>query len=127
MSRLSRPGSRLTAAPAATPLRRGSARERGYSAKWDRTSLRFIAANPLCLGCEAVGRVSPTEVTDHIVPHKGDHVLFWDPLNRQPACRWHHDAVKARLEEEFTRGALLPEDLRLDSAAAIALTHELGR
>lgn len=103
--------------------RRGSARDRGYSAQWDRASLAFKAEHPLCLGCEARGRTVPTEVVDHVIPHGGDRDLFWDPDNWQPGCRICHDRVKARLEVMWKRGEIGTSDLRLDSRKAI----EVGR
>lgn len=102
--------------------RRGSARKRGYGTAWDKASKGFIRRHPLCLGCEAVGRVTPSEVTDHVVPHRGDQALFWDPANRQPACRWHHDAIKQQLERMWDAGEIVAAELRLDSATAVRLT-----
>lgn len=110
----------------APDLARGTARQRGYDGRWDRTSRAFLAAHPLCLGCQAAGWTpSPSEVTDHTVPHKGDRALFWDAGNRQPSCRWHHDAVKAVLENLWARGLIGPEQLRLDSAEAVRLSRTL--
>lgn len=105
--------------------RRGSARDRGYTHRWDREAALYKRAHPLCLGCEAVGRISATEVVDHPVPHRGDMALFWDPDNRQPACRWHHDVVKARLEALFDKGRIGNADLKLDSAVAMRMTLDL--
>lgn len=106
--------------------KRGSARGRGYNSRWDRESRAFRQANPLCLGCQAVGRVVATAVTDHTMPHRGDERLFWDPDNRQPACQWHHDVVKQRLEALFDAGEITADELRLDSPRAIELTKQLG-
>lgn len=105
--------------------RRGSARERGYSARWEREAKAFRLANPLCLGCLAVGRTSATEIVDHIVPHRGDGHLMWDPANRQPCCKRHHDIVKQRLEALFAAGSIVAADLSLDSVRAKQLTLEL--
>jgi 5-methylcytosine-specific restriction enzyme A len=105
--------------------RRGSARDRGYSHEFDRASVAFKFAHPLCLGCEAVGRVQATEVTDHIVPHKGDMVIFWDQSRWQPACRFHHDVVKQRLEQLFAKGQVTAAQLWLNSAVAMRMTREL--
>ncbi len=105
--------------------RRGSARDRGYDSRWDREALSFKRAHPLCIGCEAVGRVIPTALVDHIIPHKGNQVLMWDPKNRQPSCDPHHTIVKQRLELLLLRGQAKPQDMRLDSPMAIALTKEL--
>ena len=109
------------AADADYDARRGSARARGYTARWDRVSRVFRGAHPLCLGCEAMGRVSVTEVVDHVVPHKGSAELFWDQSRWQPACRFHHDVVKQILEAMFARGAVGEADLWLNSSKAIAI------
>jgi 5-methylcytosine-specific restriction protein A len=103
--------------------RRGSARARGYTAAWDRASLAFRRERPLCLGCEAVGLVVVCEVVDHVIPHKGDEVLFWDRARWQPSCRWHHDVVKQILEQLYAHGTATEADLWLNSAKAIAITN----
>lgn len=60
---------------------RGSARERGYDARWDKASAQHRREHPFCRYCEvgAFGepRVSATTCTDHLYPHRGDDVLFW--------------------------------------------------
>lgn len=38
--------------------------------------------------------VDATEV-DHIKPHRGDMVLFWDESNWQGLCRSHHSRKTA--------------------------------
>lgn len=38
-------------------------------------------------------------VVDHIVPHRGDPVLFWDERNWQPLCKRCHDAAKQSEEK----------------------------
>lgn len=106
--------------------RRGSSRDRGYDTRWDKASRAYRRQHPLCVGCEAVGRVMACEAVDHIVPHRGDMALFWDRDNWQGACDWHHDVVKKRLEAMFDRGEIKADQLRLDSETAIGLTlrHE---
>jgi 5-methylcytosine-specific restriction protein A len=34
-------------------------------------------------------------VVDHVVPHRGDQRLFWDPGNWAPSCKPCHDAKTA--------------------------------
>jgi 5-methylcytosine-specific restriction endonuclease McrA len=102
--------------------RRGSARARGYDAQWDRAARLFKALRPLCLGCEAIGLIVAAEVVDHVLPHKGDMVLFWDQNRWQPCCRWHHDVVKQQLEHAYANGRAVEADLWLNSAKAIAVT-----
>lgn len=105
--------------------RRGSARQRGYTAQWDRVAAAFKRDNPLCIGCEAVDRVELASVVDHIIPHKGDDTLFWDQANWQPCCTKHHDIVKQQLERQYEQGLLNAADLRLTSPAAKAATLRL--
>ena len=105
--------------------RRGTARQRGYGVRWDRVSAAFKLAHPLCLGCEAVGQYKATAVTDHVEPHKGDMVKFWNAERWQPACTWHHDVIKQQLEVLFAKGQLKVDDLWLNSKAAIELTLSL--
>jgi 5-methylcytosine-specific restriction endonuclease McrA len=105
--------------------RRGSARRRGYSAAWDRGAKAYKAEHPLCLGCEAIGRIKAASTVDHVVPHKGEAGLFWDSANWQAVCDWHHNVVKQKLELLYAQGKATMADLRLDSATAIALTLEL--
>jgi 5-methylcytosine-specific restriction endonuclease McrA len=84
--------------------------------------LLYRQRHPLCLGCAACDRVSAAELVDHVVPHKGDHSLFWDGANWQPSCRWHHDVVKQRIEALYLKREATKEDLRLDSAMAKAMS-----
>lgn len=71
--------------------RRGTAHERGYSAAWQRARVGFLSKHPLCTRCQDVDRLTPATVVDHIVPHKGDKLLFWDSSNWQPLCKPCHD------------------------------------
>lgn len=104
---------------------RGSARARGYDSAWDRASIGFLAHNPVCLACAAAGLSIASKVTDHVIPHKGDRAIFWDRSHWQPACQWHHDAVKQRLEQLYASGAISSADLWLTSPFALALAAKM--
>ncbi|OYR14268.1 putative prophage LambdaSo holin [Brucella rhizosphaerae] len=110
---------------AAYEVRRGSARDRGYTSRWDKAAVTYKRDNPLCIGCEAVDRVEVAKVVDHIIPHKGDQSLFWDKANWQACCAMHHDIVKQYLERQFEQGLLSAGDLRLTSSIAKAATLRL--
>ena len=69
---------------------RGSAAERGYDGKWRNARARFLRKHPLCIKCKEKGKLTPATVVDHIIPHRGDPVLFWDENNWQPLCRDCH-------------------------------------
>ena len=56
-------------------------------------------AHPLCVMCQADGRVEPATVVDHIKPHRGDSAMFWDRSNWQSLCKRHHDSDKQMLEK----------------------------
>lgn len=66
--------------------RRGSARERGYDHRWERARQAFLdeGDHRLCAHCKARGLVAASSLVDHIVPHRGDEVLFWLVENWQP-------------------------------------------
>lgn len=66
--------------------------------RWTKASYSFRASNPWCVECESVGVIKAAEVVDHVIPHKGDVVLFWDSRNWQSLCKACHDAKTARGE-----------------------------
>lgn len=68
---------------------RPSARERGYTSKWEKERAAFLALFPACARCG-----QPATVVDHITPHKGDRKLFWSRSNWQPLCRHCHSSTK---------------------------------
>ena len=101
---------------------RGNARARGYTPRWDKAAATFKSRHPYCLGCQAIGKRVATEVVDHVEPHKGDQVKFWNTALWQPACRWHHDAIKPLLERMFEQGEIVLSELWLNSPTAIRLS-----
>lgn len=106
---------------------RASSRKRGYSWQWEQATAAFKRTHPLCLGCQAIGVIEATTCVDHVVPHKGSEQLFWDPANWQPACDWHHNAVKQKLERLWRIRMISTPELRLDSSRAIKISNELVR
>ena len=48
--------------------------------------------------CMAAGRVTAANVVDHVTPHKGDRVMFFDASNLQSLCAPHHDGAKQQQE-----------------------------
>nr|WP_094247944.1 HNH endonuclease signature motif containing protein [Paenibacillus sp. RUD330] len=83
---------------------RGTAAERGYDARWRAYRALFLQEYPLCKHCLKDEAYTPAEVVDHIKPHKGDLVLFWDPKNHQPLCKRHHDIKTATEDGGFGNG-----------------------
>jgi 5-methylcytosine-specific restriction endonuclease McrA len=87
----------------AADRRRGSARARGYTSKWDKAAKSYLSRHPLCLYCElgAFGdapRTTAADCVDHIIPHKGDQARFWDTSNWAPSCQPCHDGPKQSVE-----------------------------
>lgn len=80
--------------------RRASSRERGYDSKWRTASKRYLKASPLCVNCLKDNKLVKATVVDHIIPHRGDKVLFWDESNWQSLCKRCHDR-KTRTQEQY--------------------------
>lgn len=103
-ARRTKSSTRRTNASDAVSNARPSARQRGYTTRWDRARRVYLAAHPLCRMCEQDGRTTPATVVDHVVPHRGDARLFWDSANWQPLCAHHHNSVKQRQERQDAVG-----------------------
>lgn len=73
-------------------MKRSSPRLRGYDTSWDKLSLAYRAANPLCVRCKEQGRTEPARVTDHIIPKSKGGTNDWS--NLQSLCFAHHDSTK---------------------------------
>lgn len=88
---------------------RRSASARGYTKLWARASKAFLARYPLCgmrpnqvrpvmSRCFDAQLRTMATLTDHVVPHRGDPVRFWDETNWQALCRPCH-AIKIARED----------------------------
>ena len=76
--------------------------KRGYGRAWQKYRLGFLAKHPLCMRCcEIKGRIVLATVVDHIQPHKGDMVSFWDKTNHQGLCKRCHDKKTASEDGGF--------------------------
>lgn len=70
-----------------------------YGTRWQKERKVFLMNNPWCVMCKQdTRRMVKANVVDHVRPHKGDMILFWDKANWQSLCRTHHNSVKAREE-----------------------------
>ena len=58
--------------------------------RWQRLRKRVLAAEPFCRECMKAGKATIATDVDHIVDHKGDPKLFWDPGNLQALCHSCH-------------------------------------
>lgn len=60
------------------------------SSRWVAARKIHLMNHPLCVECRMEGRVEAAGIVDHIIPHRGDAVLFWDESNWQSLCVTHH-------------------------------------
>jgi 5-methylcytosine-specific restriction enzyme A len=74
---------------------RGSSASRGYDRKWRAARRSFLQRNPLCVECLKKGIPRVANVVDHVNPHKGDPMLFWDQSNWQSLCSSCHSRKTA--------------------------------
>jgi 5-methylcytosine-specific restriction protein A len=73
-----------------------------------------MALHPLCVCCLAHGVSASAVVLDHIVPHKGNQSLFWDPDNWQGLCEWCDKRLKRPIENRWLSKGGDVAELRLD-------------
>jgi 5-methylcytosine-specific restriction protein A len=57
---------------------------------WQQLRDAQLRREPMCVECKRWYRLTPATVADHIVPHKGDPKLFYDPENLQSLCASCH-------------------------------------
>jgi 5-methylcytosine-specific restriction protein A len=53
-----------------------------------------------CNSCRRLEGDSSLLVADHIRPHRGNMLLFWDESNLQTLCKTCHDTLKRKEEQE---------------------------
>jgi 5-methylcytosine-specific restriction endonuclease McrA len=78
--------------------RKKNSNQRGYTYRWQRERETYLKMNPLCVYCFRDDRLKEASVVDHIKPHKGNQVLFWDVNNWQSLCHSCHSSIKQREE-----------------------------
>ncbi|HEY0213724.1 MAG TPA: HNH endonuclease signature motif containing protein [Paenirhodobacter sp.] len=67
--------------------------------RWRRTRWSvLLAASFTCARCGRLEGDTSQLVADHIHPHRGSDVLFWDQGNLQCLCKACHDGDKQREE-----------------------------
>lgn len=106
---------RRQAEPSRAERWRGSARARGYDARWERYREHWLTAHRYCgqrdggervaehSECALADRLVDATVVDHIVPHCGDPKLFWARENHQSLCQTCHNRKTATEDGGFGR------------------------
>lgn len=80
--------------------RRGTAASRGYDSRWAKASLSFRKRNPLCQYCEMEGRVTATDLVDHLYPHRTYDGVFWLKHWWVASCTECHSVMKQGVERK---------------------------
>jgi 5-methylcytosine-specific restriction protein A len=96
-------GTCATKAQRAAEAERPSSYARGYTRRWSRESKLYLRAHPMCMCDSCNGDGLPAEIVDHVVPHKGNQSLFWDPSNWQAMNKRCHDRKTATQDGGFGR------------------------
>jgi 5-methylcytosine-specific restriction endonuclease McrA len=91
-----------------TEISRGSARDRGYDARWQQFSASYRRKNPFCIFCMQENSYGLCDVVDHIIPLSDGGDKYADD-NLQPCCNKHHNGLKRRMERYARSRGLLKE------------------
>ena len=70
-----------------------------YDRFWERYRLVFLRHNADCYSCD-----EKATVVDHLIPHKGDILLFKKLDNHIPLCKRCHDTITAKFDRIFKPG-----------------------
>jgi 5-methylcytosine-specific restriction protein A len=79
---------------------RGNSNARGYTYRWQKVRLYHLHKNPLCVNCKSKEMITVATDVDHIIPHRGNHKLFWDQSNWQSLCHSCH-SIKTMKEDKY--------------------------
>lgn len=67
------------------------------SRRWRKRRAAQLQAHPLCAICQRLGATTVATVADHVEPHRGDEVKFWNG-ELQSLCAICHDGAKQQYE-----------------------------
>ncbi len=73
-----------------------SSTKRGYDGRWRKESAEYLRQHPDCVDC---GKAAVQ--VDHIRPHKGDMILFWDKSNWAGRCGSCHSIKTNKYDGGF--------------------------
>jgi len=78
--------------------------QRGYNKEWFGYRNRFLSIHRFCADPFKKHLIPEVAtVVDHIQPHKGDVILFWNKDNHQALCKSCHDFKTATRDGGFGR------------------------
>jgi len=64
--------------------------------RWRKIRRMHLIQNPLCAECLKQNIINLATQVDHIKPHRGDPVKFYDRKNLQSLCTSHHNQKSAK-------------------------------
>ena len=84
---------------------REQSHKRGYDYEWRKAKTAFLKDHPLC-ECDTCKSLPPPRrkratAVDHITPHRGDKVLFWDRRNWKAMSHTCHSRKTAMMDGGF--------------------------
>lgn len=105
--RLTTLASRLSVPAYSEPAQRVRQRDESLAyRKWYKTSrwqkLRMVVLIRdlfQCRMCKRIESKTSLLVCDHVKPHRGNELLFWDEANLQCLCKSCHDGLKQKQEQ----------------------------
>lgn len=78
-----------------------------YDKNWERYRARYLKVNTECYACGV-----PSQVVDHLIPHKGDPALFLKLDNHIPLCFVCHNTVTTKFDRNYKVGGVIDEKIK---------------
>lgn len=78
--------------------------------QWQALRRHQLTMQPFCAECLKAGKYMLASEVDHVVPHRNDEALFYDPLNLQSLCHSCHSTKTAREDGGFGRARHIAEE-----------------
>ncbi|MDJ0922107.1 MAG: hypothetical protein QNI84_13350 [Henriciella sp.] len=96
-------------------LKRKAERDALYkTSRWKQRRKRQLAAQPLCEMCLARGITTLATIADHVEPHRGDPIKFFEG-ELQSLCKSDHDSLKQQQEKSGFHRAIGVDGLPVDA------------
>lgn len=81
------------------------------SGQWLALRRQQLTMQPFCAECLRAGKYTLASEVDHVVPHRNDEALFYDPLNLQSLCHPCHSIKTAREDGGFGRARHIKDEV----------------
>jgi len=81
------------------------------SGQWVALRRQQLTTQPFCAACLRAGRYTLASEVDHVVPHRNDERLFFDPLNLQSLCHSCHSEKTALEDGGFGRARHIDDEV----------------